>query len=230
MIISHKHKFIFLKTVKTAGTSIEIALSKYCGPDDIITPASPEDEITRSELGYPGPQNCFSPIRKYDLQDIFKWIREGKKKLRFYNNMPAEKIKARIENDVWDSYYKFCFERNPWDRTISLYYWLNQSESRPTISKFINSEDILFLKKRGYNTYTIDRKIVVDKICKFENIIEELETIRIQLGIPEKLDLPRAKSRFRKDKRSYRDILNEDDRDRIAELFRDEINLFGYEW
>ena len=65
MIISHKHKFIFLKTVKTAGTSIEIALSKYCGPDDIITPASPEDEITRSELGYPGPQNCFSPIRKY---------------------------------------------------------------------------------------------------------------------------------------------------------------------
>jgi len=154
MIISHKHKFIFLKTVKTAGTSIEIALSKYCGPDDIITPASPEDEITRSELGYPGPQNCFAPIKKYSLQDIFKWMFKGKKKLRFYNHIPARKIKARIGNDEWDSYYKFCFERNPWDRTISLYYWLNQSEPRPSISKFINSEDILFLKKRGYITYT----------------------------------------------------------------------------
>lgn len=29
MIISHKNRFIFLKTEKTAGTSIEIALSKF---------------------------------------------------------------------------------------------------------------------------------------------------------------------------------------------------------
>jgi hypothetical protein len=38
MIISHEHKFIFVKTRKTAGTSIEIALSKFCGPDDVICP------------------------------------------------------------------------------------------------------------------------------------------------------------------------------------------------
>ena len=46
-----------------------------------------------------------------------------------------------------------------------------------------------------------------------------------------KTDTPlRAKSNFRKDKRSYREILNEEDRTMIAELFRDEINLFGYEF
>ena len=43
MIASHQHRFIFLKTRKTAGTSVEIALSKVCGPDDIITEISPED-------------------------------------------------------------------------------------------------------------------------------------------------------------------------------------------
>ena len=32
MIISHEHKFIFLKTKKTAGTAIEAALSELCGP------------------------------------------------------------------------------------------------------------------------------------------------------------------------------------------------------
>lgn len=57
MIISHEHKFIFLKTAKTAGTSIEIALSKFCGSDDVITKIARPDQRIRSEVGYPGPQN-----------------------------------------------------------------------------------------------------------------------------------------------------------------------------
>ena len=35
-----KYKFIFIKTRKTAGTSIEYNLSKYLGKEDIITPTS----------------------------------------------------------------------------------------------------------------------------------------------------------------------------------------------
>jgi hypothetical protein len=40
MIASRLHNFIFIKTMKTAGTSIEMALSPHCGPDDILTPIS----------------------------------------------------------------------------------------------------------------------------------------------------------------------------------------------
>ncbi len=63
MIVSHKHQFVFLKTRKSAGTSAEIALSKHCGPDDIITPLSPEDEAMRRDLGYRGAQNCDGRLR-----------------------------------------------------------------------------------------------------------------------------------------------------------------------
>ena len=139
-------------------------------------------------------------------------------------------MKARVREHVWNSYYKFCIERNPWDRCISLYYWCNQSDPRPTISEFISSNAPLRLKKRGYELYTIDGRLAVDKVCRFENLSEELEEVRKQVGIPEKLDLPRAKSKYRKDKRNYRDILEEADKAIIADLFHHEISLFGYEW
>ena len=33
MLVSHRYKFIFTKTVKTAGTSIESYFEKYCMPE-----------------------------------------------------------------------------------------------------------------------------------------------------------------------------------------------------
>jgi len=34
MLVSHRKKFIYLKTKKTAGTSVEIYLERYCLPPD----------------------------------------------------------------------------------------------------------------------------------------------------------------------------------------------------
>jgi Sulfotransferase family len=229
MIISHKYKFIFLKTNKTAGTSIEIALSKFCGPDDVITPISHDDEKTRGGLGYLGPQNYLFPNSDYGIWNKMKVILK-KNKPAFYNHITAKEIKALIGEQVWDSYYKFCFERNPWDRIISGYYWKNQSEPRPSISEFLKSKYPLRLKRRGIDLYTINGQIAVNRVCRFENLNKEMEAIRKQLGIPEELVLPRAKSRFRKDRRSYRDILNEEEKVKIAKLFSDEIKLFDYKF
>lgn len=102
MIISHRYKFIFIKTLKTAGTSIEIFLGKICGDDDIITTIYPKE--------------CQHVPRNY-MKD--------NRRIRFYNHMPAHAIEAEILEEVWDEYYKFCFERNPWDKTLSHYHMLN---------------------------------------------------------------------------------------------------------
>lgn len=40
MIVSHKHKFIFVKTRKTAGSTFEKLVSPYLGEDDICTGSS----------------------------------------------------------------------------------------------------------------------------------------------------------------------------------------------
>ena len=230
MIISHKYKFIFLKTNKTAGTSIEIALSKFCGPKDVITPISLEDEEIRKELGYRGPQNYLSPPWGYTYKDIAAFLKNGRRAHRFYNHISASEVKAHVGQQLWDDYFKFCVERNPWDRLVSLYYWKHKAKPLPTFSEFIASDYPLILKRRGFELYTIDGHIAVNKICRFENISEELETIRSQLGIPGNLDLPHAKSRFRKNRKSYHDHFSEEEKGKIAELFSAEINLFGYKF
>ena len=45
MILSRKFRFIFIKGRKVGGTSVEMALSTICGPDDIVTPITPIDVL-----------------------------------------------------------------------------------------------------------------------------------------------------------------------------------------
>ena len=48
MIISHTHKFIFVKTFKTAGSSIEKYLYDYLDQDDVITGEEKENVPTQN--------------------------------------------------------------------------------------------------------------------------------------------------------------------------------------
>lgn len=228
MILSHKHKFIFLKTNKTAGTSVEIALSRFCGNNDVITPIDPEDEKTRHDLGYPGPRNYLAPLWDYGPRDVVDAVRHRTGKRRFFNHMTAREVRGLVGDRIWNDYYKFCFERNPWDRVISLYYWRNKTEPRPAIRDFVASEAPLLLKRKGFDVYTIEGDVAVDRVGLFEQLAEHLEEIRTRLGLPEPLMLPRAKTSFRTDKRQYRELLDEKSRKRIETLFREEIAWFGY--
>jgi hypothetical protein len=212
MIISHQHKFIFIKTKKTAGTSVEIALSAICGDDDIITPITAEDEITRQAVGGRGPQNHV--VNGIPL---------------FYNHIPARDVRALIGAPMWDEYFKFCFERNPWDKVISWYFWEQAAEPRLPLSEFIQSGWAAQVGgPGGFDLYTIDGQIAVDRVCRYENLDGELARIRDELKLPALPDLPRAKARFRQDRRHYREILGATDAMTIANHFAREIAAFGY--
>jgi hypothetical protein len=226
MIVSHKYKFIFLKTRKTAGTSIEIALSKFCGNEDIVTPITPEDEEIRRNLGYPGPRNYVIPFRRYGWNDWYKWSRFGTRP-EFYNHMPAGQIRQWIGKKTWDSYYKFCFERNPWDKAISLYYFLQRTEkTKVPFEEFLYQVDKNQLS--NFPIYTLNNQIAVDHVGLYENIEQEIKKISEQLGFPFNLELPRAKQAFRKDRRPYQEIIGEEEKQYIRQICQKEIALFEY--
>ena len=224
MVISHQYKFIFVRTRKTASTSVEIALSQILGNQDIITPFCPRDEKLRAEWGGKGPQNYLESWTRYKLQDIFALLIKKRKKMRFYNHMSSKDIKNLIGEEIWNSYFKFCFERNPWDKVISLYYHRYKTEPRPAFSEFFVSGE--YADAFNYHLYTCNDEVVMDFIGRYENLEEDFKWVCNNLKFPTVPTLPRAKSQFRKDRRHYRTVLSQEHQNMIANTFSKEIILF----
>ncbi len=226
MIISHKYKFIFVKTMKTAGTSIEIFLSRHCAETDILTPIWPEVD-PHYPRNYRGIWNPFPEILHKSGLGIRKTAYDFVRGNRYYNHIPASSIRQRTPKKIWDSYFKFCVERNPWDKTLSHYHMLN-SLSGGTISfeKYISTGNYCI----NFPKYTDSNgAILVDKVIKYENLVTELGLIFKQLGIPFSGSLGvRAKSEYRKDRRPYQDIYSEKQKKIIEKAFSREIEIHGY--
>jgi hypothetical protein len=227
VILCHRHRFIFLKTRKTAGTSIEIALSRFCGPDDVITPILDRDEATRRELGFPGPQNLDVPRARQRLVDRVRGAWSGPP--RFYNHASAGFVRRYAEPEVWNGYFKFCFERNPYDKAISRYFWSMREQAVPQpIAQFLHGA-----KRRqisNWEIYAERGRIAVDFVGRFENLAGDLAEALSRIGLRVELPLPRAKTRFRRDARHYSEVLDAPSRSQIERVCRRELAAFGYPW
>ena len=225
MIISHKHKFIFLKVQKTAGTSTEIALSAHCEDGDILTPLHPDDEAIRKKAGFRGKQNYMIPLHDYSLSEVINCIRRKKRK-RYFNHSNAAAVRGHIGADIWDSYFKFCFERNPYDKAISHYYWVTEAP-RPNIAEYLAETEDNHLS--DWDMYTLNDQVAVDFVGRYENLQEDLAAVSEKL----KLDLAplvQTKGDIREDKRSYRSVLDSTARAHIERIFANELQTFNYSW
>jgi hypothetical protein len=182
MLLSHKYKFIFIKTEKTAGTSIEVELARFLGPRDVVTAIRPPVE------GHaPRNHRNRNPVRRLLKQNYF-------------NHMPARRVREIAGARVFDSYYKFCVEREPVSKCISMYSMITNSpdfnRGREAMSwdEYVERGDF----PENARTYMDDDdSLLVDRILKFEDLNTELASICAQFGIPlERVDA-KAKTGFR---------------------------------
>lgn len=228
MILSHKYKFIFIKTLKTAGTSIETYLSQVCGEDDIVTPIYPHVKPHRAR-NFGGH---FNPVPEV-IANRKKWSRLKQAlcdlydQKKFYNHIPARLIRSRVPARIWNTYFKFCIERNPWDKTVSHYFMEKyRSHGSLTLEQYFKRKNFCL----NYPIYADHRdELLVDRVVKFEDLNASLNSVFSDLNVPFAGTLQiKAKSEYRDHRVPYTEILSDEQSDIIGDVFSKEIEMHGY--
>ena len=164
--------------------------------------------------------NLHSKPSRYDLRNL----RRGRK---YYDHMPARKIVDRLGRKTFSDYYKFCFERNPWDKVVSYYYWKTVAQDpRIPFDKWLETARL----PNEYERYSIDGDVAVDFIGRYEYLDNDLKLIINHLNLTDVPKLTKAKSGVRDSTKHYRDYYSPQTRNYVARKFAKEIELLGYDF
>ncbi|RKQ94144.1 MULTISPECIES: sulfotransferase family 2 domain-containing protein [Maricaulis] len=213
-IISFRHNFIFIKTVKTAGTSIEVDLSRVAGPDAIVTPILPEEDEHQ-------PRNYLNA--------------SGRK--QFYNHMTGQKIRDLLGRDTYDSMFKFCVEREPVAKCISQFHMLRNSPLHNPDGHYTASWEDFLAKGRfpiDIERYTDvsdgKRHLIVDEVLRYDQLEKELTRVLSQVGIEGFTLTTRAKSTYSQNRLVTVEQVTPDQRSLIYRAFRPSLDATGIDW
>lgn len=167
MIICHPLKMIFIKTKKVGGTSFEIALSKFCDKDCVITPISPKDEQTRQALGFSGPQNFEATV----------WPDGTQGNGTFYNHIPAKTARQLIPEQIWESYQKVTIVRDPFAAFVSRYRWERQRIEVPDFGVFAHIYRKFLLENS--DIAPIDGPDAPDVFLRYETLEDDIKALGV---------------------------------------------------
>jgi len=226
-MISHKYKCIFIHIPKCAGTSIEEALGHF----DDYTGVDAQDHRMIRYFENPIPY-------KYILRNKSNFISFLRSlKWRFTNKInPKNNLKVTIKQ--YHEYFKFTIVRNPWDRVFSAYKNIMRDESH--IKLLGIKKDLQFIdfvrNYAGNEFFTMpameylknyNGEITMDHIGRFENLETDFKKICEKMELSN-IKLPHKLNRNNKD--SYRDFYDSETMQLVAEIYEEEIGLFGYQF
>ncbi len=237
MLISHRKRFIYTKTAKTAGTSVESYFEKYCMPEDAWEFSHEREEYVSNAgiIGYRGSDHG------------------GKK---WHNHMSAKDIKEKTSDVVWNTYFKFCVVRDPFDKLVSGFYYfftkqendcskmvhwkywvktlLGKTNAVKAITRKRNIEQFRNWILSGgsfidRDRYMINGDICVDYVIRYEQLQEGIKYVCTLLEIPfEPEEIPTLKVGMRDKNLLLSDYYDERTIKIVSDLYRVELEKFGY--
>jgi len=212
MIISPGRKFIFVHIPKTGGTSMMLALEGRAKKDDILIGDTPK-----------------AKRRQHRLKGV---TTAG----RLWKHSTLADIDGLMSPDEIDKAFVFTLVRNPWDRMVSYYHWLQEQEfDHPAVtlakqadfSAFLNApatQAAIRAAPYGHYVTNAQGREVCDAFIRLERLEDDGAPLWAHLGF--RLDLP-VNNRSTRD-RDYRSYYSEGDSALVASLCAQDIARFGY--
>ena len=205
MFTSDNKQFAFFHIPKTAGGSITVLLSKYIDNNFNINTKN----IDKSKKGW---------MTRYHI----------KSSIKSFNHMHS------FVDPMFDKYgckdlFSFAFVRNPYTRIVSLYKMLLPQLDNKSFLEFCNqlkTEDKKRLSFTQYDYISVNNKIPLSFIGRFENIENDFNFICEKINIPERYkDLG---FEHKSEKTNYKDYYCNESKKIIDEVFDIDFKKFNY--
>lgn len=210
-MISHKHKCIFIHIPKTAGTSI-------------------------NEFFHPGVK---FKVAHPDYERLFGWC--PKRKLHMQHATSKQLVESElISEEQWNSYFKFTFIRNPWDRAYSDYLWIQSYAGiSGSFNDYLNRTNEFAAVLNDNSNYNYLGDHVLNQtdffdfkgiyrpnfIGRFENFGTDIAKVLKNLSIDEKFGLHKNKS---KRHNHYSNFYTKSRMKKVSDIYERDIALLEY--
>lgn len=207
MIISNLHRFIFVAVPKTGTHSVRQALREQMGKDDL------------EQVG-------LFVNKRFPMPELAQ-IRHG--------HLTLLQVEPFLPAADFQSYFKFGFVRNPFDRFVSYCAFMTRTEGefladpKAVMRHFLFTapprKHILFQPQHQFFVGP-DGALLSDYVGRIEQMQSSYDEICRRIGIPSR-PLDRVNSSRRGDYRAYYD---QQLIDGVATLYARDLELFGYEF
>jgi Sulfotransferase family len=176
------------------------------------------------------------PPRQRTVADLWAGYNGNPYQTGGLQHLCANHIRREV-GAAFDSYWKFAFVRNPWDRVISQYlFTLRQRQDLRDIlgipadaslelylSRVLDREHVQWLQQRPF-LYD-GETLLVDFVGRFEQFVDDAHRVFQRLGVTEPLPHEQKSERTHD-----HDYYNPTTRDMVARIYAEDIETFGYDF
>jgi hypothetical protein len=208
-MISYDKRCIFIHIPKCGGTSIE----------NVIWPR-PED-LTEANLWWGFVSKYHNKYQTGGLQHLL-----------------ARQVRSEVGWEIFNSFYKFTIVRNPWDRIVSQFAYM---QTRPDLMDFIGMQpDTEFkaylglIQKKQHvqwmpqTDFILDQDgtLLVDKIGRLESIEKDSDEVFDILGVCR--EQTKNFHANRSERKSIDHYYDQESVEMVGEIYSSDINYLNY--